>query len=169
MELVLVRHGIAEDLGGPVVRDRDRRLTEQGVQRTRQAAGGLREIGCAPEVILTSPYVRARETADVLAAVLRPPGGVEIVEALAAGAGSREVVRVAGERPELEVMLVGHMPDMAEIAGLLLAGRRNLGIEFKKAGACCLVCEPHPQPGSAWLRWLVPPAVLRKLGARNDP
>lgn len=164
MELILVRHGIAEATGGGVRRDRDRRLTEEGVLRTRQAAQGLREISCMPSVILSSPYARAKETADVLAAVLTPPGGVEIMDALAAGDGARQVVRGVAKRPEPVVMLVGHMPDMSEIAGLLLSGRTDLGMEFKKAAACCLVCESRPVSDAAWLRWLLPPGVLRRLG-----
>ena len=163
MELILVRHGIAEAPGGHLHSDADRRLTEEGLLRTRQAAEGLRAAGCVPSVILTSPYARARETANLLAAVLRPEGGVEDLDVLAAGADPVTVIDAVAGRPESRIMLVGHLPDLAVIAGVLLAGRTDLDLEFKKAAACCLVCDPRPQADAAWLRWLLPPRVLRML------
>jgi phosphohistidine phosphatase len=168
MDLIIVRHGIAEDLGGAVRRDADRHLTEEGLERTRQAAAGLRVAGCAPEAILTSPYARARETADVVAQALAPTGGVEIADVLAAGARPAEIIEGLSARAEDSILIVGHMPDLALLAAVLLAGAARVDIEFKKAAACCLVCEPHPLPGAAWLRWMLPPRLLRILG-RADP
>lgn len=164
MDLILVRHGMAEDLGGDVRRDADRRLTDEGRQRTRQAAAGLLTAACSPDVILSSPYVRARETADLLDQVLRSSGGVENMDKLAAGADSTAVIDAVARRTEGAVMLVGHMPDLSDIASVLLIGGTGVSIEFKKAAACCLACEPRPMPDAAWLRWMLPPRILRRLG-----
>ena len=118
--IYLVRHGIAAD-AGPGEHDADRALTADGKHKLKQIAAGLKLIGVAPAVILASPLRRTRETADVLQAALEAPLGVELCAALAPGHPATEVV--AELRPyhdRGEVLLVGHQPDMGELASQLL-------------------------------------------------
>ena len=82
--LYLVRHAIAQ-VADPGMRDADRRLTAQGRQRMRRAARGLRSLGIVPDMVLSSPLLRAAETAAILVRVLAPPLAVEVYPALAPG------------------------------------------------------------------------------------
>jgi phosphohistidine phosphatase len=167
VQLVLVRHGIAGD--GEAWRregrdDRVRPLTEEGRRRMRRAAAGLRAV--APEIAVwaTSPLTRAAQTAEILA---QEHGGVEVVvlEELSPGGDPGALIArlgpLAGARTV--VGLVGHEPDLGELAGVLCAGERRPIVAFKKGGACLLETSGDPRPGGATLVWALPPAVLRRL------
>jgi len=164
MELIIVRHGIAQDRGAPGVRrDADRALTEEGIRRTREAARGLRVLGIRPGCIATSPLVRARETADILGEVLAPDVSVETCKELAGGGDLHKLVRWTAKRDAEQVMLVGHMPDVADLCALLLSRGRDLDMVFKKAAACCVTFSGAPRAGGGRLAWLIQPRALRAL------
>jgi len=159
--VVLVRHAIAEERR-PGLRDAARRLTPEGREKLEQAAKGLKRLGLTPDRILTSPLVRAAETAAVLAEVLETKARPETCGALAPGHDPREV-REALPADARTVVLVGHEPDLGELASWLLTGSaRGAQLPFRKAGAAAIEVEE----GSAALRWMLAPRQLRALGAR---
>ncbi len=172
IELYLMRHGIAAELGeGGVVRDADRPLTLEGRARMKQAAGGLRELGLKFNMILTSPLLRARQTAEAVAEVLDLQHKVRIVESLAPGqafatgeGGHAEIFLELGAYQFDRALLVGHQPDLSELASYLLTGNRNLNIEFKKGALCAIELASLPPRGPALLRWHMTPRQLRMLG-----
>jgi phosphohistidine phosphatase len=172
IELYLMRHGIAADLGeGGVLKDADRPLTLEGRARMRQAAAGIRELGLKFNVILTSPLLRARQTAEAVAEVLDLQHKVKIMESLAPGMA---FVESAGKHAEIflelgayqfdRALLVGHMPDISELASFLLTGNRNLNIEFKKGSICAIEVASLPPRGPGLLLWQMTPKQLRLLG-----
>ena len=161
MEVILVRHAIAHE------RDRKRwpddalrPLTAAGKQKFRKAARGLAR--CVPKsaALLTSPYVRARDTAAILAKAARHSKARECIE-LAAGEAALKTFELLRTRKEKTVVLVGHEPNLSEFLSAALAGQSvRLKIEFKKGGAASIEFARNIQPGDATLRWMLPPRLL---------
>lgn len=169
MTLYLLRHGIAENkaLGKP---DRDRRLTAQGRARMRRAAAGLRVLVGPLDAILTSPYPRAAETAAIAAAALPKAPKPRPLEALAHETSPMEALRVLrsvvkGER----VMLVGHEPELSQLASLLLTGSVDGMRLVLKKGGCLAITIRTLSPRIAVLEWLATPRTLRRLGTASHP
>ena len=161
MQLLLFRHGIAEDAGAGVD-DAARQLTDEGEKKTRLAARGLSRFAAAPQVILTSPLVRARQTARILSEVF----DVEATECPAlAGHDLAAILREVGRQKHEVVMLVGHEPTFSSLAEILLTGEASRGvIEMKKAGCIGLEVEfKRSSVAGARLIWLATPAMLREM------
>jgi len=165
MLLYIVRHGIAVDIGqNGVQRDEDRMLTPIGRDRMASVADGLKALNCAPERIVSSPLVRARETAEILACRLTKSQPIETVDELSTHGTPEGTVKWLRKQNDDSVMLVGHMPGVAELTALLAGGGLDTDIRFKKAAVACVSCEGKPLAGVGTLEWLVPPKVLRLLG-----
>lgn len=172
IELYLMRHGIAANLGeGGILNDADRPLTPDGRARMKLAAAGIRKLELKFNVILTSPLLRARQTAEAVAEILELQHRVKILESLAPG---RAFVEGEGRHAEIflelggyqfdRALLVGHMPDLSELASYLLAGNRNLNVEFKKGSVCAIEVASLPPRGPGLLLWQMTPKQLRLLG-----
>lgn len=162
--LYLVRHGIAKDVGEDGVRrDFDRPLSALGLERTEQVMAGLDKIiDEYPDVILTSPLIRARETADICADQLQGSREVVATDMLEPGVPPVEMMQWMDHLDWTCMMLVGHMPDMAMLAGACLA-TDELDIVFKKASICFIRFDRHIQPEGGELEWHLQPGILRKL------
>ena len=164
MDLYLVRHGHAGDpFPQDGARDARRALTAEGREKTREVAQGLRELGCMPDRMLTSPLLRAVETAKILASVLAPRLQPETLECLQPGGSFAQFMKWLDEIETGRLMAVGHLPDLAEFAQRCLTGREAFRMEFKKAAVCCLSFDGEPAAGRAQLEWLMQPAALRRL------
>jgi phosphohistidine phosphatase len=164
--LLLLRHGIAEDAERDQ-RDEDRRLTSEGKRKLRNAVGGMRMTGIPVEVILTSPLRRARETAEIVAEGYDGDADAVIVTpALNPAGGTDAVFAVLAEHNEsAAIMLVGHQPDMGELASTLLAGTPTLvQLPFKKAGLAGITVASLPPRSAGVLEFFVTPAQLRRMG-----
>jgi phosphohistidine phosphatase len=162
-QLYLVRHAIAEERGAAWPDDSLRPLTDEGARRWRRQAAGLAAIAARPDQILTSPFARARQTADLLAAAFaRKPKVVEM-PALQPGVKARDVLRVlAPVGRQASIALVGHEPGLGELAALLVGFRT--APEFKKGGVARIdVAILPPPPGSGTLQWWLTPRILRAL------
>lgn len=166
-ELYVVRHAIAAERGADWPDDDKRPLTEKGIARFRDSLAGLTWLDVVLDEIFTSPLVRAKQTADLLAAEIsgRPP--VKLLAALAPGHAPEEVMtqlaRVAKRR---RIALVGHEPGLGELASHLLGAKRPL--PFRKGGVCRIDLQglTGNRPGS--LTWFVTPKMLRRLGKQSD-
>jgi phosphohistidine phosphatase len=163
--LYIVRHGPAVELGEKGVEtDFDRMLSQDGLIKTRLAASGLRAMNCRPWLILTSPLVRATETADILKDVLQPEKGVGVDERLSPGVPMKQRLAMLLDQPSYPTMVVGHMPDLAELASILVAGKHaSFSMTFKKAAACCITFDEEIDYGTGCLDWLIQPRHLRAL------
>lgn len=166
MQIFLVRHGIAVDIGDEVAAlDGERGLSQRGLERTRAAARGAAAIGVQPDKIACSPLLRAQQTAEVFATVLGV-ATVETVDALAPDCDASDILRwVSKQTPEKALMLVGHMPNLSVLISVLVCGADEALVHLKKAGLCRLTLDDGILPGTATLDCLLPPSVLRRLAA----
>jgi phosphohistidine phosphatase len=161
MLVYFVRHGIAED--GASIDDGLRPLSDEGRIKTGQIGRGLREIGCAPELIASSPLLRAEETAKILADHLRVSHPPSPLPCLRPGGNYAEFMSWLEQLEAGSVMVVGHMPDIAEFAQRCMTGRILFSMTFKKAAVCCVEFEEEPAAGRGRLEWLMQPGQLRQL------
>jgi phosphohistidine phosphatase len=163
VELYLVRHGIAADRGPEFPDDAERPLTREGVSRMREESEALRALDISFDVILTSPLVRARQTAEALASALKPKPPILPVGALAPGANADALFdELARHARHERIALVGHEPDMGDLAARLIGARQP--IPFKKGAICCIEAGELPPGKPGVLRWFAPPRILRRLG-----
>jgi len=155
MQLLLFRHGIAE-AHGPDGSDTTRRLTDEGVRKTHQAAAGLSQFVEPPDVIYTSPLTRAQQTAQILGEVY----GIvpQIVEVLAYGP-AKAVIEALSDEDHQRVMLVGHEPTFSEIVERVCTASHAAGfVRMKNAGCACVEMIDGD---IAQLLWLATPKMLR--------
>jgi len=158
--LLLVRYAIAAPLGGKVTRDADRRLTERGEERFRLVALALARLVPAPRAILTSPLVRARQTAEIAAQTFGGPRP-KIVTALADGDWDGIRRALGAYRDEDTVVLVGHENWLSDWTARLLAGKSGRAFRYRKGGAALI--ESDRSLDHAALLWFIPPRVFRML------
>lgn len=162
MKLYLVRHGIAWDVGvRGVTRDYDRPLSDEGVEKTRAAAGGLKAMGHVPDVIGTSPLVRAAQTADIFRDELGVTAAVEVVDFMAPGGVAQELFDWLKEKQMASAMVVGHMPDLAWMTHACLAAGEDHDLHFKKAAVAWVTFDGAPRVGRGRLERLFQPRELR--------
>jgi phosphohistidine phosphatase len=162
MRLLIVRHAAAVARDTPGLADADRALTPEGRERFEEAAAGLARVTDPPDVLLASPWRRARQTAEILG---RAFGGIEPEDLDALAGGTFAAVAKALDLRERDAMvaLVGHEPQLSDLLGHLLGSREGDRLAFKKGGAA-LVDVPGRLAGGGQLVWFLPPKVLRKLG-----
>lgn len=167
MRVILLRHGIAWDRADPACPvDPERPLTEDGVKKTRKVARGLGVVGVRPVRVLTSPYVRARETAAIAAEELGvAPERIVVSEALLPEAAPYAIFHAlhAFAHLDAEILCVGHAPHLDRALALSITGDRVPVTSLKKAGAALLELDDLPRPQGE-LVWLMPPKVLAELG-----
>jgi phosphohistidine phosphatase len=158
MELYILRHGIAEPARGGAD-DAGRALVPEGRKKLRAVLRVARGAGVAPELILTSPYRRAVETAELAAEVLGYSGEIARTEALVSDRSPQEaweeIRRHAGRG---QVLVSGHEPQLSHLAALLL-GAPSVLIDLKKGSLLRIdIDEPEPEPQGV-LRWYLTPAL----------
>jgi phosphohistidine phosphatase len=164
MMLYVLRHGVAEETA-PEGGDRARRLTPEGRKKMRTAADGMRAVGLRFDLILTSPFVRAAETAALVAAAFDGQTPVQELTALEQGVPPVETLRALrpfARRPHL--LLVGHEPGLSGLVALLLTGAPDgLRLVLKKGGLVAVEVHDLARRGGATLRWLLTPRHLRRM------
>ena len=161
-ELYLIRHGIAEDRGEAWPDDTKRPLTEQGISRLVKESRGLARLGVSFDVVVTSPLVRARQTADAVAGTFDPRPPIVVIDSLSPG-GTYQAVLADLEKQtrRSRIALVGHEPGIGELAARMIGSRHPL--EFKKGGMCRIDVGGIAPKRTGSLIWFVTPKVLRKL------
>jgi len=162
MLIYIIRHAWAVDSGDPAWPDDFQRpLTDEGKKRFAKMAKFLQKRGFAPEIVATSPLVRCRQTAEIIArGVDGSPKLVEL-EALRPGSDFREILDWTRReaRNAREVAWVGHAPDVSHLAGSLL-GAPESAIHFAKGAVAAIAFEDLPEAGRGELQWLVTAKVL---------
>jgi phosphohistidine phosphatase len=162
-ELYLVRHAIAAERGPNYPDDRERPLTSEGVARFKHVVEGLKDFDVKLDLVLTSPLVRAAHTAELLVAGIGGKPRLDTLEALSPGGRMAPVLEAIAKHAKRarHIALVGHEPDLGELAARLLRARGT--IAFKKGAVCCIELDGAMPNGPGTLRWLLPPRALRKL------
>lgn len=159
-EIYLVRHAIAAERGAEWPDDTKRPLTHKGIARMRQVVEGLKGLDVDLDLILTSPLLRARQTADLVHQGLGGATPLEETATLAPGGAPADVVEMLRGKPKVKaVALVGHEPDLGQLAAFLIGARAPL--VFKKGGVCRIDFEKMPPTPPGQLVWFLPPKLLR--------
>ncbi|MBA4019613.1 MAG: phosphohistidine phosphatase SixA [Pirellula sp.] len=159
MRLYIIRHAWAGDPGPQWPDDAKRPLTDDGKRRFRKVADVLGERGFAPRLVVTSPYVRARQTADILVDRLQPTPELHVLDALQCGSDLEAALRFTAARTESEIAWVGHMPDVATMTSALI-GDHGAALDFSKGAVAALDFEGPPAVGAGVLRWFVTAKLL---------
>lgn len=159
MDLILLRHGKAEDFN--MDGDSARELVERGREQARKAARLLKDSKWMPEIVLTSPLVRARQTADEFCETAKLPGAV-IQGWLACGMHpERALKELAGFAEFKRIAIVGHEPDFSGLIEWIL-GTSGGGVDMKKGAIACL--RIHPPSRHGVLHFLIPPKLAEDPG-----
>ena len=168
MDCVLLRHGIAVEREEWEGKDVDRPLTEKGKQRVREIAAGLNWLEVQPTHVLSSPLIRAIETAKIAHSSLRVRSAVQIVDELLPDAPPDRLLAILHDLPlESCVICIGHEPQLGMVASVMLSGKPSTAFPFKKAGACLIELSIPAKPGRGVLRWWLTPGQLRAMGERK--
>jgi phosphohistidine phosphatase len=163
MNLFLLRHGIAVERGTPgCEQDADRPLTPKGERRLGRIADAMEAMGLTFDLILSSPYVRARQTAEIVVDELGLKKKLEFSETLTPDGDAKALIAALNKldpRPE-NVLLVGHEPYLSGLISMLASGDPDLPIDFKKGGLCKLEVESLRYGRCATLAWLLTPRQM---------
>ena len=169
MRFVLLRHGPAgtrDPLAWPD--DRERPLTDKGLERTRRACAGVLHLEPETELVLTSPLRRCRQTAECLRETSDGAVHLRVTETLAPGGAWSDLLGELESLPAPRTtVLVGHEPDLGKLAGLLLFGA-PAPLPIRKAGACSIEFEVRCAPGRGRMRWFLPPRALRRFARQRS-
>lgn len=166
MQLVIIRHAIAEDpkefasTGRP---DSQRPLTEDGIAKMKRGVKGLRTIVPEINLIATSPYVRAMETAKIVASGYKGTRIVIIHELVPTEGGDHFVAWLRELKDVPVVAVVGHEPHLSSLASWLLSGGTRAFIDLKKGAAFSMEFEGAPGAGTGVMLWSMAPRQLREL------
>jgi phosphohistidine phosphatase len=164
MNLFLLRHAIAVEAGSSVgMSDADRPLSPEGKKKMRKIALGMKTLELSFDLILSSPYVRARETAEIVAHEFGTV--LEFTSRLEVGGDPAALVAEVDARGRdlTDVLLVGHEPQLSRLISYLLAGNSGLSVTMKKGGLCKLDVPRLRYARSASLEWLLTPSQLAHL------
>ena len=167
LHLHLLRHSNAEDLPPTGSReDSDRRLTADGRLKARQIGKALDRLGLVFDLILSSPAVRTRQTAELVSERWKPRPPLAFDDDLRIGGDAFRAIQRLSRRNagDPSVLVVGHEPELSRLASRLLAGTPDLDIVFKKGSACRLAIRRVTEGPCASLEWLLSPGQLRRLG-----
>jgi phosphohistidine phosphatase len=157
VKLYFLRHGLALDRQDWREDDSKRPLTEEGMDRLKRTAATIAALGLELDVILTSPLVRAHQSAEIVATALQGKNKVLTDKRLGPGFDKNQLASILRDHPGAEsLMLVGHEPGLSTTVSEVIGGGR---IEIKKGGLACIkLIEPHGLRGE--LLWLIPPRLL---------
>jgi phosphohistidine phosphatase len=164
MLLYLIRHGIAVDREDPnSPPDPERPLTPRGMKRSHAAALGFLALKVKPDAVLTSPWLRAVQTAEIFCEVIGfSPKKIVRSDALKGTSAPTELLRELSKLKAKEVLCFGHEPHLHMLVGQILRCNSRI-TELKKAGVACLELE-RVSPPQGQLIALYPPSTLRLLG-----
>ncbi len=164
-ELCIMRHGIAVTRGSAEFPDDSKRpLTPDGKRKMKEIAQGLSRVGFAPDWVVTSPLVRAVETAEIVAESLGSNLAMDFCEALRPGGSAEALIAFLAKHPNRKrVLVVGHEPDLSELATRLIGVGRHANVAFKKGGCCLINFDALPPKSPGRLVWWLTPRALRKM------
>jgi phosphohistidine phosphatase len=171
VNLYILRHAIAAHPGDPGMAadlsDFDRPLTTEGRRKLRRSVAGMKANGVRFDHVVTSPLIRAAQTAGIVVKAMSLPKEALVVSAhLAPGGDRRELIREVNELASVaeNIVLVGHEPDLGKLVGLLCSGSTAASIKLKKGGLAKLESGRLRHGRCATLAWLLSPKQLRLVG-----
>lgn len=169
MNLYIIRHAIAVDeVSSDYASDSERPLTDKGRKKMRQIAKALRHLGVEFDLILSSPYVRACETAEILSDVFKMKKDIVFSDHLIPEGNPELLIGEINEKHTVDSLaIVGHEPHLSSLIGLLTSEGARLELTLKKGGVCHLSADDlHHQDHRATLEWLLTPGILMEISNR---
>ncbi len=166
MELYVLRHGRAGQRGPEYPDDSKRPLTRDGRSRIEKVAEAMEALGVRYDRLLTSPFTRALETAEIVARAQGTSATLEEARELEQGAGPEAVLRKIRREHGSDdaLLLVGHEPDLGQLVSRLLTGANDgLGIALKKGGLVKLALESLAPRSRATLEWMLTPGQMKRM------
>jgi len=165
MKIYLIRHSNAVDHGTPGYEDDSTRpLTEKGRDKMKTIASALKGLNIKPDLIVSSPYVRARQTAEILAKVLKYKQELVFSDTLVPMGKADDIIGEINEKYNVdELALIGHEPCFSTLIGTLTAENPDLAFNLKNGGVCCLSSDDPHTERKAVLEWLLTPKILTEL------
>jgi len=162
MRIYLIRHSNAVEMGtSDFEEDAQRPLTERGREKMKNIARALKELGIQPNLIVSSPYVRAVQTAQILKRVLECKKDLSICDALVPLGNASDIFGEINEKYNVDdLILVGHEPCLSVLIGMLTSGTPDILIALKYGGICCLSIDDLRLQRMAVLEWLLTPKIL---------
>jgi len=163
MTFYILRHGLAGERGDPrYPKDSERPLTAKGIRKMGKIAQAMKRLDISLDVLLSSPYMRARQTAEIVAKRFKAGRRLSLVEALTPDGIPEELIEYLNKLdvPHETVLLSGHEPYLSRLISVLIAGNPDLAIELKKGGLCKLEIESLRYDRCACLQWLLTPAQM---------
>ena len=169
MELYLMRHAIAVPRGAPgIAEDGDRPLTDEGRKKLAAVCRGLSFLVSGWDLILTSPLVRARQTAEAVAAYFEISHLLQEAPTLAPGHTTKQLVGILKDLPSVKsVLAVGHEPSLSQHLSCFVFGTPRGKFAFKKAGVAALEFNDQPEEGEGTLSWFMGPGQLSRVGKKK--
>jgi phosphohistidine phosphatase len=167
MNLYLLRHGIAADPSEPRFKnDAERPLTPKGKRRLRQVTRAMGALRLSFDLILSSPFLRAKQTAEMVAKDFKLQKKLSFSDELKPGGNPRTLIQQLNERrPKPKtVLLVGHEPYLSKLIGVLTAGSTNMEMDLKKGGLCKLETDSLRYARCATLASLLAPRQMELMG-----
>jgi phosphohistidine phosphatase len=164
MNIFLLRHGLAVERGTPGFEtDAARPLTPKGKRQLRQVAAAARALELRFDLILSSPLIRARQTAEIVAQELKSKQRTVLADALAPGGSMKDLVqKISGlKSPPENLLLVGHEPDLGQLISRLVTGKTGAGFALKKGGLAKLEVTTLRAGKCAVLAWLLTPGQMK--------
>jgi phosphohistidine phosphatase len=165
MQIYVVRHGIAIDREDPKCPpDPERYLTEEGIEKTKRVAAAVAGLSETPDLLLSSPYVRATQTAEIFADALDyPQQKIRRTDLLLPGAEPSLLFReLAKDKQSSAIFIFGHAPQLDDVIATGLGSKHHI-TSLKKAGVALIELK-RVSPPSAQLVWLATPKILRRSG-----
>ncbi|HEY1717005.1 MAG TPA: phosphohistidine phosphatase SixA [Verrucomicrobiae bacterium] len=166
MNIFILRHGIAVEPGAPGIKtDAERPLVPKGEQRLRAAVAAMEKMDLSFDAIISSPYLRAKETAEIVAKHFKLEKKLAFSGDLIPGGNPQALIRQLNDlktAPE-NILLVGHEPYLSRLIALLATGNPGATIEMKKGGLCKLEAEELEYGHCATLKWLLTPGQMELM------
>lgn len=162
-EIYILRHGHAEKVSN-VLSDFDRALTVEGIEKINRLGSFLNTLEVGPDIVLSSPFLRAKQTAEVLVSNLNHKPEIKIVDFLSCGASSKDISKgLLDYSVNKSILIVGHSPDLDVFLGKLIgAGKVNL-----KKGALAKVNFENNIEISGELEWLITPKIIKRVKVKK--
>jgi phosphohistidine phosphatase len=162
MNLYILRHGIAVEHGAAGYENDDERpLTSKGERKIWTIAEAMKALEISFDLILSSPLVRARETAEIVAAALKAKKRLELTDTLAHQESAKPLVDFLNDQGAVDdILLVGHEPFLSRLISLLISGDSEASVLLKKGGFCKLSTEELNHGQCATLEWLLTPKQM---------
>ncbi len=163
-EIFILRHGQAEDLS-LTTNDFDRKLTEEGKEKVKRLSLFFNKLKEELDLVLSSPLLRAKETAEIFIENIIPKPDLKIVDFLSSGASCKDIVKgLLSYSSSNKLVLIGHSPDLELFLGKLIGAER---IKLKK-GAIAKIILNNAIELSGELEWLITPKIIRKFKVKDN-